>query len=557
MSFNQNTVHNEGNDGQPYKSLSETTVYSPAVGVAGASPKLIKKYKGTEGIVGKNNPNNTVDSDFITEFLKNVRIGAGGSSGASRVRSEVHEVSKDRPSEKCQAERAREDAEERIKKAEAYRAELVPEGNIPISSIFDTNTMQQLKTVIQANVDDEFFHTVCHIDPAIKEKIKLGQFVELEKLLLKPKSTRPRRPNRIDIVSIEGSNKYDLVQSNDQDSKINSVHKWDQAFRVYATIYSKENPTRGPEIWQYIDTIHRAARTFHWESVYEYDYCFRQLMAEYPQRSWARTYTQMWNLTLCEGSIKTQANGNVKVNEQPKQRGWRDGTCWRFNKSRCNYGQNCNFEHRCTYCGSYNHPFQNCPKRGTGGNNGGRHHHKRSEKGKDRSERGGGGQKQEKKRIFPCKLRTNLNCTCFFFYFILLHCCYILEVLTAKNFNLSDVITPVNVPKFEQLLNSAGYNKSKTKFLVDSFKNGIDLGYRGSTQVKQKSNNLKLTIGSETELWNKVMKEVQAQRYAGPFEKIPFEHYIQSPIGLVPKDGGNKNKVDFPFVLPKKYWKIS
>ena len=39
-------------------------------------------------------------------------------------------------------------------------------------------------------------------------------------------------------------------------------------------------------------------------------------------------------------------------------------------------------------------------------------------------------------------------------------------------------------------------------------------------------------------LWNKVMKEVEAKRFAGPFEKIPFDNFIQSPIGLVPKDGG-------------------
>ena len=34
------------------------------------------------------------------------------------------------------------------------------------------------------------------------------------------------------------------------------------------------------------------------------------------------------------------------------------------------------------------------------------------------------------------------------------------------------------------------------------------------------------------------MKEVKLGRYAGPFEKIPFENFIQSPIGLVPKAGG-------------------
>ena len=34
------------------------------------------------------------------------------------------------------------------------------------------------------------------------------------------------------------------------------------------------------------------------------------------------------------------------------------------------------------------------------------------------------------------------------------------------------------------------------------------------------------------------MKEVKEHRYAGPFEKTPFENFIQSPVGLVPKSGG-------------------
>ena len=34
------------------------------------------------------------------------------------------------------------------------------------------------------------------------------------------------------------------------------------------------------------------------------------------------------------------------------------------------------------------------------------------------------------------------------------------------------------------------------------------------------------------------MKEVHAGSFAGPFNKVPFENYIQSPIGLIPKSGG-------------------
>ena len=40
------------------------------------------------------------------------------------------------------------------------------------------------------------------------------------------------------------------------------------------------------------------------------------------------------------------------------------------------------------------------------------------------------------------------------------------------------------------------------------------------------------------------MKQVAERRYAGPFEQIPFQNYIQSPIGLVPK-AGNKTRLIF------------
>ena len=45
-------------------------------------------------------------------------------------------------------------------------------------------------------------------------------------------------------------------------------------------------------------------------------------------------------------------------------------------------------------------------------------------------------------------------------------------------------------------------------------------------------------------MWNKIMKEVEEGRIAGPFDDIPYDNYIQSPIGLVPK-AGNKTRLIF------------
>ena len=47
------------------------------------------------------------------------------------------------------------------------------------------------------------------------------------------------------------------------------------------------------------------------------------------------------------------------------------------------------------------------------------------------------------------------------------------------------------------------------------------------------------------------MKEVKAKRYAGPFTDIPFDNFIQSPIGLVPKDGGKDCRLIFHLSHPR------
>ena len=75
--------------------------------------------------------------------------------------------------------------------------------------------------------------------------------------------------------------------------------------------------------------------------------------------------------------------------------------------------------------------------------------------------------------------------------------------------------------------------------------NGFDIGYAGLQERKSTSDNIPLTVGSKTELWNKVMKEVRLGRVAGPFSTIPFDNYIQSPIGLVPKAGSDQTRLIF------------
>ena len=127
-----------------------------------------------------------------------------------------------------------------------------------------------------------------------------------------------------------------------------------------------------------------------------------------------------------------------------------------------------------------------------------------------------------------------------------------IEILQYSNFDLESVVTPVNIPVYEQLLKEVGYDERKTQFLVNSFRSGFPLHYHGDQTARITSNNLILHVGDETILWNKVMKEVKCKRYAGPFKGIPYEFFIQSPIGLVPKDGGKSTRLIFHLSHPRK-----
>ena len=114
------------------------------------------------------------------------------------------------------------------------------------------------------------------------------------------------------------------------------------------------------------------------------------------------------------------------------------------------------------------------------------------------------------------------------------------------NLDWRQIVTPINVDQLKKFLDDSDYDKKKAAELILGFTSGFDIGYRGPTNRRDLSHNLPLKIGTKTELWNKVMKEVAVKRYAGPssLDQLPFDRFMQSPIGLVPKVN-NKTRLIF------------
>lgn len=125
------------------------------------------------------------------------------------------------------------------------------------------------------------------------------------------------------------------------------------------------------------------------------------------------------------------------------------------------------------------------------------------------------------------------------------------KTLQLSNYDIDAIVTPINAIRLRQLLQETQYDAQKTEFLFEGFTKGFSIGYTGPQDVKITSNNLSFRVGDKYDLWHKIMLEVQAKRYAGPFkniEEIPFPGdgtatgWIQAPCGLVPKSG-NKTRL--------------
>ena len=364
-------VHNRQNQrntpvksSKSIKSLSDTTLYTPA----------LRRTPDKEGML--------VDRTLIykiSEFVESVRLsGKFEDVDRNTTRDEGPQpgTSGSQGSDKQEVD-ARTMADKRILEAEKLKTSLTP---LKGMAEIDQNQQYYLnKNVNFAGVnnengvlldDDEFFHITCHVDPVLRAEIGCGEFVELEKLLTKDRFRYWADEGKLESYSKDG---HTFLAPANRESKITNIRCWEPAFHVYAAIYSKANPSRTAEIWQYIYVINTVASYYTWENVSFYDYMFHQMMSVNPQRSWSKIFNQMWNLAMHDPVQKQQnyqggrssigqGNQNFHSHDQNNNRKRKGDACWRYNRNDTCNAATCHFEHKCSYCCSYNHSMVDCPK---------------------------------------------------------------------------------------------------------------------------------------------------------------------------------------------------
>ena len=89
----------------------------------------------------------------------------------------------------------------------------------------------------------------------------------------------------------------------------------------------------------------------------------------------------------------------------------------------------------------------------------------------------------------------------------------------------------MNPDRLEYHLKRIGYDKGKTKFLVQGFRNGFRLHHEGDLATKEPNNDISIDQ-NPTVVQEKLQKEIAEGRLKGPFEVPPFEDFHISPLKL-------------------------
>ena len=130
-------------------------------------------------------------------------------------------------------------------------------------------------------IDEEYSLVGGHIDENLRKTIERGGYMDFAKLLHKDR-VEQENDTRLEIRSSQCAT-FLAPYSDRFLTAINSLFKWQQAFRVFSNIYLNANLKRGSEIVQYNHVICTAAQTYPWEDVYKYDQEFRIHIGNHPE----------------------------------------------------------------------------------------------------------------------------------------------------------------------------------------------------------------------------------------------------------------------------------
>jgi hypothetical protein len=107
---------------------------------------------------------------------------------------------------------------------------------------------------------------------------------------------------------------------------------------------------------------------------------------------------------------------------------------------------------------------------------------------------------------------------------------------------------PLVLQVLRDLLYNCNYDVVETEYLLDRFSKGFSL-FCEKTSFQMDCKNLKSALEKSDVVSDKLCRELQAKRIAGPFLDGPCNNFNVSPLGLCPK----KEKGQFRLIFHLSY----
>ncbi len=213
-----------------------------------------------------------------------------------------------------------------------------------------------------------------HLDQKVIDKIVAFEYVDFATLFkgkFRPKTKEGASTYKL-VKNDKGNMVYEPVKD-DHQREISDFGVWSQAWHIYCAVLAKYHPSKSYQLHQYYNTIELAAKSYTWESVYEYDQQFRSLIESKPERTWALKQTE-WYMDMITKSLESKITGGKQthksVQDQPAEKsgstpGKKKEVCLKYQQGSCTYGKKCNWDHRCIICTKPGHGAIQCFKRNT------------------------------------------------------------------------------------------------------------------------------------------------------------------------------------------------
>ena len=117
---------------------------------------------------------------------------------------------------------------------------------------------------------------------------------------------------------------------------------------------SDASPQKGTGNDQVQNGIQVFSTQCYWSAVASYDQLFRQYLCDFPERSWARTDTDLFIAKLAPNRLPI-STGQGRFTPCRDGKKFTKGVCNAFNCSNCTWGKRCRFDHWCEVCNKIGH----------------------------------------------------------------------------------------------------------------------------------------------------------------------------------------------------------